>query len=841
MENLETVFKPASQMKREEDNKIAALMKEAEDSVMIDALSQRVQSAWERNRNGKIDLSHRLKKCLHARRGEYSPSEKAAIAEQGMADPIYHKLTGTKSRAAAAWLRDIILPLTGNSWAIEPSPIPSLPPKINDTITKSIMESIREKSETGEMNPDEMIYMAHKTKEEALKLTKEYADKSASLVTKRIEDSMAEGGWHRAIEDMIEDFVTYPFAVIKGPYQQIRKSMKWEGDNLVVEEAPALSWRRVSPFDIFPSPYARNIQDGELIELIRFTYDTLYSMLGTEGANDEKIKLALAEFENGRLEGWAWSDFSDRNILFPNQFSVTDTFTIEALHYWGMAKGSDLIEWGYPVDKIKDPLKAYPINAIKVGPHIIYATINEHELGQRPYHSACWDAVPGSFAGIALPEQMEDFQKMVNAASRALASNMSISSGPQVVVLADMMAEGEAMSSMFPWKIWQAKSSMSGNSGKPVDFFQPNSNASELLAIIDKFEQKTDDATNVPRYTYGNERIGGAGSTASGLSMLMNSAAKGLRRASANISLNMIEPCVKQTWLKIMKESTDIAVKGDCVVIPKGAAAILIKESQQQAQREFLQLTGNPLDIEIVGKKNRAKLLSEVSKDLGLGEIKIEEDGGQDQALMQMQEQMQQLTAQLEQVTQESQMQIQQLTEALTKTEQASESQVQQAQSAIQKAEKEKIILKAKIDDLSNKMAVKEVDILKQKLEEERAKVESSNEVIKQQAKLEEAGVKLKLNLAKEKAEIEEATIKLERERRKLEELLRQARETPRQQETTEQPQQKEGDLANVIRQAVETLTESMRKPKVSKIGEISRNEKGLITGATATQEIVDG
>ncbi|MFP3489006.1 hypothetical protein R0K20_15495, partial [Staphylococcus sp. SIMBA_130] len=110
-------------------------------------------------------------------------------------------------------------------------------------------------------------------------------------------------------------------------------------------------------------------------------------------------------------------------------------------------------------------------------------------------------------------------------------NNLAISSGPQVEVYYERLEPSESADEIYPWKIWKTKDSNLTGNNRALNFFQPTSNAAELLAVYEKFEIRADDATNIPRYSYGNERVGGAGSTASGLSMLMESANKGIKDA----------------------------------------------------------------------------------------------------------------------------------------------------------------------------------------------------------------------------------------------------------------------------------------------------------------------
>jgi len=185
-------------------------------------------------------------------------------------------------------------------------------------------------------------------------------------------------------------------------------------------------------------------------------------------------------------------------------------------------------------------------------------------------------------------------------------------------VHADRFADGEQSMELFPWKIWQLKSDPTQGTNPGIGFFQPDDRSTTLLGVYEKFKNEADDTTGIPRYTYGNEQVGGAGNTLGGLSILMNNAAKGLRRAISNIDLNAIGPTVNDAFVNEMVYNHDETIKGDCVVMPRGAAAILVRESAQQRMIQFLGMTANPVDAQIIGAKYRAALLRETAATLQL-------------------------------------------------------------------------------------------------------------------------------------------------------------------------------------------------------------------------------
>lgn len=675
-----------------------------EQEQAITQLAGHIRKAWQKNRRHKDDINERLLRCLRARKGEYSSEEMSKILDQGGADPIYIKLTGTKSRAAAAWVRDVLLPPDDKPWSLAPTPIPELPPEMIEAVVQSSMQM-----PSSQEDPEGF---QDKVKNNVLNLLKERSSASVRKMEIKIEDLQAQGGWNTCFEEFIEDLSTYPAAFIKGPYIKKEKTLSWglNGEPKVVYET-SVGWRRVSPFDIFPGPHSRCLQKGDLIERLRLTRGQLYDLKGLPGYSEEAIENVLDDYDFGHLEDWMWEDFERSYLETDGSFFRSDKDTIDALHYWGSVKGQILIDWGVSPSEIKDPLKNYEIDAILVNNHVIRAVINDHPLGQRPYHSASWDQVPSSIWGIALPEQMEDIQRMVNSTARALANNMALSSGPQAVVLTDQLAQGEDVTEMYPFKVWQMKSNlMTGGQSTPVSFFQPDMNAQPLLTVMQTFENKADEVTNVPRYSYGGAASGGAGISGKAFSMLLSSSAKGIRRAINHIDQNVIKPSIHQTFVHLMLNDPDPSIKSDVKIVPRGSAALLIKEQQQESRKEFLGMTANEIDMQIVGVEGRTQILKEVAKDLGMDIEKIFTQDPREQQLQQQMAMMQEeVSGQQAELMKEADRLRTRETEIINKMRRVAEQEVgiaqEQAMSEVKKAQdklaSDQIELSKRLVDLS--------------------------------------------------------------------------------------------------------------------------------------------
>jgi hypothetical protein len=241
---------------------------------------------------------------------------------------------------------------------------------------------------------------------------------------------------------------------------------------------------------------------------------------------------------------------------------------------------------------------------------------------------------------------------MVNAAARALANNMGISSGPQVGVNVSRMPAGEDLTQMYPWKIWQFQNSDYNDGSAPIQFFQPNSNAQELMAVFDAFSLRADEDTMIPKYMTGGHQAG-ASRTSSGLSMLISNAGKGIKQVINNIDTNIITPIIERLYQDNLRYAQDPDLVGDVHVIARGASSLVVKEMEAARKMEFLQIVLNsPIAQQIVGIPGAAELLRDMAENFEINTDKLVPDEQQASTMQQQQMMIQQLQQQLMQMQQ---------------------------------------------------------------------------------------------------------------------------------------------------------------------------------------------
>lgn len=625
---------------------------------LVQGLAQYVRQCFDAAKEAREhDAEKRMLKSVRQRRGEYEPEKLHEIRKMGGSE-IYMMLTSNKCRAAAAWLRDTLLGARDEKpWTIEPTRMPELN---EQDVAQLKQEVLTEAMEIEQMlgvpiTPDRVRAIALRVKDEHMVKLQDMARTTMSRMEQKMEDQLQEGGFIHAMSAFIDDLTTFPAAIMKGPVIRKQKRMKWVNGELEITEALVENWERVDPLMAYPAPHASSIDDGYFVERHRMTRQSINSLIGVPGYSDAALRAVLEEYGRGGLNHWLTIDTERADAEGKDNVHLTQQpeVTIDALQFWGAVPGRMLIEWGMEGDEQVEPTTDYECEVWLIGSWVVKATINPDPMGRKPYYKTSYEEIPGVFWGNSVSDLVRDCQDMCNAAARALSDNMGISSGPQVWVNNDRLADGENVTQVYPWKIWQTKSDPYGtNTAPPLDFFQPSSNASELMAIYERFSVLADEFSGVPRYMTGDANVGGAGRTASGMSMLMGNAGKTIKQVVNNIDIHVLSHLVERLYYYNMRFSDDPDLKGDVRVVARGVNALLAKEQLQVRRNEFLQIALNsPVVSQIVGEEAIADLLRETAKTLDMNTNRLIPTPEKIRARMAMQ-QMQMLAMQQAQAAQ---------------------------------------------------------------------------------------------------------------------------------------------------------------------------------------------
>lgn len=617
-------IRSASQLVADEKAKA----EEENSEAIIQGLAGHIRNCWEEAKRAKEEeIEQQMLKSLRQRNGEYDPDIYSQLKSQG-SSAIYMLITSNKCRAGASWLREA---LDGMPWSAKPTPVSDIDENTKKVITDAAAQQIQAAILMGYFPSDDEVrdYMLA-IRDQVFAKIQEMAKRRAERMTEKMKDQLIEGGFPGAMDAFIDDLVTFPAAFLKGPVIRKRPLLKWVADGqgqptVAVTDGFRLEWERVDPFNIYPAPDATDIDDGYLIERHKLSRADLVALREVEGYSAASINAALDDYGRTGLQEWMSHD-SERMMAEGKSMQVMQNPSglIDALQFWGSVQGQKLIDWGVEDVQVEDPLAEYHIEAWLVGRWIIKATINPDPLHRKPYYKTSWENIPGRFWGRSIPDLCRDTQSVCNAAARALVDNMSISSGPQVTVDVSRLPAGETLTNMYPWKIWQTKDNGMGTQAMPpVSFFQPGSNAIELMQIFEKFSVLADEYTGIPRYMTGNSNVGGAASTASGMSMLLSNAGKTIKNVVASID-RILQPAIERLYMYNMMYLDDPELKGDVNIVAEGATSLIRQQAQQQRLNEFTNIAvSNPVLSQLIGPEGLAYLTREVVKQLGLDTDRI--------------------------------------------------------------------------------------------------------------------------------------------------------------------------------------------------------------------------
>ena len=597
----------------------ARIAQAAQVAPPMSGLAAYVEQCWQEARTAKQPVETKMLRALRQRSGEYEPEKLAAIQRTGGSE-IYMMITETKCRGAESWLRDILLDESMVPFALKATPNAEMPPDFEQRVTASLAKSVIEVVQSGTpIEPGVMEMMQEQLRDDVHATVQADAEDRAHRMQRLIEDQFVQGGLLAAFDEFISDLATYPLAVLKGPEVRRKRALKWakQPDGSFAPQAQetlAPTFRRVDPFRFYPEPGITRLSDGYCIEHHKLSEGELAELIGVPGYDEFAIRELLAEGSSGAIFGTTGTQKSS----LENKYHTSNTRRFDALEFWGTVSGRLLREWGLTDEEVPDEAQMYDACVWKVGRWVIKATLNYDPLGDKPYRCATFVRKPGSFWGSSLPELIEDVTAMANAAARALANNMGIASGPQVEINIDRLPQGEKITSIYPWKIWQTTSDPMGSQQPAVRFSQPDDRSGSLLAVYHQFSRMADEQSGIPAFVYGGGVAAGAGRTASGLSMLMGSAGKGIRQVIMGLDQDIIAPLVTAQYVWNMQYVDDPSVKGDCQVVPRGAIALANRDQMNVRRVEFLQATANPIDSQIVGVQGRAAILREVAKGLAM-------------------------------------------------------------------------------------------------------------------------------------------------------------------------------------------------------------------------------
>lgn len=592
-------------------------------AIELNPLAALIRNRFEkavRNRR-TVGIDDAFIRDMRAYNGMYSPNKLQEIKRFGGSE-VFTRMMSMKCRGATALLRNVYMN-SDRPWTLEPTPDPDIPMAIDNRLNQLVMTETALANQQGVVVDQNTMADRLEALYDATKLAeRRKAIEEAEKAQRKIDDVLTEGGFYKALSDFLVDLPIYKHAIIKGPVTRQDVTLKWKERKPQIVHTSKFFWERVSPWDIWFTPGATEITNTDTFERQRLSVNDMYSMIGLPGYREEDIREIIRNYEATGYKEWIQLFDYERAYMEGRNNILDDTY-INAIEFNGFVLGKYLENFGI-MEKC-DLERPYFVTLWMVDSRVFKVMMNPSPRQRVPYYITSFDKTPGSLTGCGIPELANDITDVMNATLRSLVNNLSISSGPQVIIDRDLVPASQD-DNLYPWKRWSYVGDALNPNRKPVDFFQPQSNAQELMSVFDKFSTLLDDVSTIPRYLTGGGANSGAGRTASGLSMLINNANKTLQNVADNIDNDIFEPLLEQLYDYIMLTDDTGMLRGDENIVVDGVRQAAKQEQDLVRQLEFLQLINNPTYMSLIGPPEVARILQKVSDNIGL-EVKVNQPG----------------------------------------------------------------------------------------------------------------------------------------------------------------------------------------------------------------------
>jgi hypothetical protein len=531
--------------------------------------------------------------------------------EQAKGSSVFVNLTATKTEAMIARIYDLLFPTDERNWAIDPTPVPTLTREAEEAMAmvqkahdaaeaqKAAMQEAEAQGQMPtaqareqDMRQAEAIENDARAAADNLQKALDEARKRSRLMEEEIADQLSGCNFPAEARDMIVDACEIGFGVIKGPVLNERPAKKWqqgqEGYSLEVVGDTAPGAFRVDPWNYFPDPDSRRVEDGNGHYERHFLNASQLRKLAKRPDMDKNaIRDVLLE---GPVKGEVPSYLSDlHQINGETEGLLADKFVV--WEFTGPVEREDLATlaeamWSPEERAGFDPSQIDPL--LELGVRVWFSQGKVLSFALHPLDSC--DSLYSVFTiredpispfGYGIPHIMASPQSILNGAYRMMMDNSGLGAGPQVLVNKEVVSPEDGDWTLRPRKVWLMNSTALTQQIAPFQAINIDTHQAELQAIITLAAQTIDEVTAMPQITQG-EPGSTTQQTAQGLAMLLTSANVSFRRIIKNFDDNVTVRLLSRFYHWNMQFSSRAEIKGDYDVVARGSSVLLVREMQAQ-------------------------------------------------------------------------------------------------------------------------------------------------------------------------------------------------------------------------------------------------------------------
>lgn len=535
-------------------------------------------------------------------RGIYGPDVQFTSAEKSR---VFVKVTKTKTLAAYGQIIDVLFANNKFPISVEPTTLPEGvsdtvnfdPKKPADTAPQDIYGFDGDGKElpkgatrsTLQLGPLEDKLSGVEGLEEGpgvtpTSVTFHPAMIAAKKMEKKIMDQLDESNASKQLRSTAFEMPLFGTGIMKGPFVVDKEYANWDEDgeyDPIIKTAPTTS--HVSVWNFYPDPDASNMDEAQyVIERHKMSRTQLRALKKRPYFRASVIDQVISLGE-GYIKKYWEDDLRDYTTDY-------DIDRFEVLEYWGVVDKELLEQANVDIPDNLGELEEVQANIWYCNGRILRAVLNPFKPANIPYYAVPYELNPYSFFGVGIAENMDDTQTLMNGFMRMAVDNAVLSGNLLIEIDETNLVPGQDLS-VYPGKVFRRQGGAPGQAIFGTKF--PNV-SNENLQLFDKARVLADESTGFPSFAHGQTGVSGVGRTASGISMLMNAAAGGIKTVIKNVDDYLLGPMGKAMFAYNMQFEFDPDIRGDLEVRSRGTESLMANEVRSQRLMQFLQVASNP-------------------------------------------------------------------------------------------------------------------------------------------------------------------------------------------------------------------------------------------------------
>ena len=418
----------------------------------------------------------------------------------------------------------------------------------------------------------------------ATQITFEPALYAAKNMEKKIMDQLEEAHASKQLRSTAFEMALFGHGIMKGPFAIDKEYANWDEEGSYTPQFKTVpSTSHVSVWNFYPDPDASNMDEAQyIIERHKMSRSQLRALKKRPFFRKKVIDEVITMGEGYVKKYWE-DDLRDYQTDY-------DIERFEVMEYWGIIDKDVLETANVELPDDLGEIDEVQANIWYCNGRILRAVINPFKPANIPYYAVPYELNPYSFFGVGIAENMDDTQTLMNGFMRMAVDNAVLSGNLLIEIDETNLVPGQDLS-VYPGKVFRRQGGAPGQAIFGTKF--PNV-SQENLQLFDKARILADESTGFPSFAHGQTGVSGVGRTASGISMLMNAAAGGIKTVIKNVDDYLLAPLGKAMFSFNMQFDFDPNIKGDLEVKARGTESLMANEVRSQRLMQFLQVAASP-------------------------------------------------------------------------------------------------------------------------------------------------------------------------------------------------------------------------------------------------------